>query len=140
ENFRLGCTPVVNLFEMTAEPIRLNQLQTEYPVVPKYGEVHGHEVYSVDRVESTGSYIEGPVEFQPFYALRHAAIGPRRDAFWYASRRPSLRENDDGTEVSLAFTDSHFRPRSPAVETITVHLSGTNRDLPLQLPFGGEHA
>jgi type VI secretion system protein ImpG len=32
--FRLGCTPVVNLFEHIAEPIRVHHAQTEYHVIP----------------------------------------------------------------------------------------------------------
>lgn len=30
----LGCTPIVNLFEELAEPIRLNHTQAEYRVIP----------------------------------------------------------------------------------------------------------
>ncbi len=146
DNFKLGCAPVVNLFEMAAEPIALNQLQTEYWVVPKYGETHAHEVYSVDRVMTSGSYLEGPVELLPFYALRPSQAqgrgrrGERGEAYWFTHRRPSPRDGEDGTEVALSFTDPNFRPTSPAVETITAHLTCTNRDLPPRLPFGGDNA
>jgi len=144
DNFRLGCTPVVNLFEMASEPIRLNHLRTSYPVVPRYGAPLGYEVFSVDRVVSTGSYLEGSVEFQPFYSLRHAvspaAAAGGREAYWFANRRPSMRDEDDGQEVELAFADAGFSATSPSVETITAHLTCTNRDLPARLPFGGEGA
>ena len=147
DNFRLGCTPVVNLFPLAAEPVRLNHLKTRYPIVPKYGEVGAYEVFSVDRVVTVGGYLETSVEFQPFYAMRHGAGGSARDAYWFTSRHRSLRKDDDGLEVEVAFTDAHFNPRSPAagqegpaVETITAHVTCTNRDLPARLPFGGETA
>jgi type VI secretion system protein ImpG len=147
DNFRLGCAPVVNLFPMTAEPIRLNHLQTRYPVVPKYGQVGAYEVFSIDRVLTVGGYLEAAVEFQPFYAMRHALAPSARDAYWFTSRRRSLRKEDDGLEVELAFTDAQFAPRSPGgehtgpvVETITAHVTCSNRDLPTHLPFGGAAA
>src|SRR5205807_706826 len=34
DTFRLGCTPVVNLYRQRAEPIRLTHTQYEYRVVP----------------------------------------------------------------------------------------------------------
>lgn len=147
ENFRLGCVPIVNLYPMAAEPVPLNHLQTRYPVVPRYGEVGAHEVFSVDRVLTAGGYLEPSVEFEPFYSMRHGAGGSPRDAYWFASRRRSLRRDDDGLEVDLAFTDARFNPRSPAAtrsgpsaETITAHITCCNRDLPTRLPFGGDSA
>jgi type VI secretion system protein ImpG len=137
DNFKLGCAPVVNLFREPCDPIPLNQLQTEYPVVPRRGLPYAYEVYSVDRVVSVGSYLDSSYEFEPFYATRHAERGAKREAYWFATRKPSLREKDEGTEVSLAFTDPHFNPTRPAVETVTVHATCTNRDLPRLLPFGG---
>ena len=34
ETFQLGCTPAINLFEQTAEPIALDQTRHEYRIVP----------------------------------------------------------------------------------------------------------
>src|SRR5207237_9399312 len=34
ETFRLGCTPIINLFRKSTEPIRLDPRKTEYPLVP----------------------------------------------------------------------------------------------------------
>ena len=48
ETFRLGCTPVINLFEQTAEPIPLTQARHEYRIVPDVANPDGMEVYSVD--------------------------------------------------------------------------------------------
>ena len=52
ETFRLGCTPVINLFSQTAEPIPMTRTKTEYRVVPDVASPDGMEVYSVDQVTS----------------------------------------------------------------------------------------
>lgn len=150
ENFRLGCTPAVNLFKWNPEPIALNQLRTEYQIVPSADHPAAFEVFSVDRVLSSGSYLDQRTVFKPFYALRHVASEPdkparmREDlsaddqtAYWFATRQPSMRD-EEGTEVLLSFTDSKFNPRSPAVEKITTFVTCSNRDLPPKLPFGGD--
>lgn len=138
--FRLGCAPIINLFSQVAEPIRLTHAETEYRVVPDVRRPDATEVYAIESVTSTSPHLEAPIVFQPFYSLRHSADheGPR--AFWYASRRPSARKGDSGTEVYLSLVDLDFRPTLPAVETLTIHALCTNRDLPSKLPFGGDRS
>lgn len=46
--FRLGCTPIVNLFPQTAEPILLDQTKYDYPIVPDVRRQHAMEIYSID--------------------------------------------------------------------------------------------
>ena len=138
ENFRLGCTPAVNLFGTVCEPIRLDRAQYEYRVVPDVHHPLAAEVYSVDEVTGTSAFLDEPAWYEPFYSARHSAEGARPRAYWYPSRRPSPRKDDPGTEVHLAFVDLGFDPKLPAAETITVRATCTNRDLPSRLPFGGE--
>ena len=59
-------------------------------------------------------------------------------AFWYASRRPSLRPTDRGTEVYLSLVDLTFDTRMPAESTLIVRTTCTNRELPLVLQKSGE--
>jgi type VI secretion system protein ImpG len=137
ENFKLGCTPAVNLFRWVAEPIAMNQLRTEYPIVPDVDHPGGFEVFSVDRVVSSGdSFLHKPYDFEPFYAMRHAARDSSRGAYWFARRQPSM--SGEGTDVVLSFTDPQFNPCSPATEKVTVHATCSNRNVPSGLPFGGE--
>jgi type VI secretion system protein ImpG len=140
ENFRLGCTPIVNLFELIAEPIRLTHTESEYRVIPDVRRPNATEVYSVDEVLCTDPDLHEPMRFEPFYSFRHATERERQRAFWYTTRRPSARKGDAGTEVYLSLVDLDFRPAVPAVETLTTRVTCTNRDLPARLPFGGEAA
>ena len=144
----------MNLFRWASEPIAWNQLQTEYQIVPSTDHPTAYEVYSVDRVLSSGSYLDQGATFEPFYALRHVSCEPdnparssartrqdlraeERTAYWFAARQPSMRD-EEGTEIVLSFTDSKFNPHSPAVEKITTFLTCSNRDFPPKLPFGGD--
>src|SRR5262249_47877876 len=88
QTFRLGCTPVVNLFEQTAEPINATQLRYEYRVVPDVARPMSTEVYSVDAVSSVDPVTASVTDYQPFYSFRHGASREAQPTFWCASRRP----------------------------------------------------
>jgi len=138
ESFQLGCSPVVNLFERCAEPIRLSHARTEYPIIPDVHSALAMEVYSVNRVTSVAPYLEEPKEYRPFYSFRHGESSAGSEAFWYAARRASERKGDSGTEVYLSLVDSSFNPALPATESITTHVTCTNRSLPEQLALRGQ--
>jgi type VI secretion system protein ImpG len=134
--FRLGCTPAINLFEHTCEPIPLTQLKYEYKVVPDVAQPVGYEVYSIESVTAASS--EGDRHYRPFYSFRHGGSREQRQAFWYSSRRESLREKDRGTDVYLNLVDMAFDPHTPADSVLIVRALCSNRDLPLKLPRVGE--
>jgi len=138
DTFLLGCTPIVNLFERLAEPLRLTHTTTEYRVVPDVHRQPSTEVYSVEQVTSTAPYFEAPQVYESFYSVRHTYNDSPAQAYWYASRRLSERKGDLGTEVYLSLVDMGFKPTLPPVETLTVHITCTNRDLAGQVPFTGE--
>ena len=137
DTFRLGCTPIVNLFERCAEPIRISHTLSEYRVIPDAHNELGTEVYSVDRVTSTTPNAQESQEYQPFYSLRHTYGRNDGGTFWHSSRRPSYRKGDAGVEVYLSLVDLGLKPSLPPAETLTVHVTCTNRDLPAKLPFTG---
>jgi type VI secretion system protein ImpG len=136
--FRLGCAPVINLFEQTAEPILLDQQKYEYTVTPDARRPLAMEVFSVDQVRSLKAQQQDIVEYQPFYSVRHSAQPRQQQTFWIANRRASLRPNDEGTEIELALVDLTLRPSLPASDTLTVRTTCTNRDLAARLPFGNQ--
>jgi type VI secretion system protein ImpG len=135
--FRLGCTPIVNLFEQTAEPIALTQAKHEYRITPEVSAQDVMEVYSVNAVLSTDPMNGVTKHFQPFFSLRHAR-GTEPETFWYASRKQSVREGDHGTDVYLHLVDLNFQPRLPAESTLVVWTTCTNRALPRGLQQFGE--
>lgn len=132
-SFRLGCTPIVNLFEQACSAIGVDQFQFEHRVVPSVEHPLGMEVHTLTRVASADP--ANPRVYLPFYTFQHQA---RTTTFWHASRRPSERPDDRGTEVYLQFVDLEFNPSLPADEVIIVDALCTNRDLPAKLQQAGE--
>lgn len=137
ETFRLGCTPIVNLFTQTADPIYLSQQKYEYHVLPDVQRQTVTEIYSIDGVTTSDPRSGTTRDFQPFYSLRHAFGEEQEKVFWYAKRTQSQRAEDEGTEVYISLVDADFNPRAPATEVINLKTTCTNRDLPAKLPFGG---
>ena len=142
ETFRLFCTPIVNLFKQQGEPIRVSQERHEYQVVPDVRRPLGMEVYSVDWVRKFSRTPPGndSVEFHPAYSVQHGLHDDGSGHYWYLQRRPSLLPNDDGSDVMISLVDRDMNPRAPGVDTLSVSLTCTNRDLPSQLPVGGEES
>jgi type VI secretion system protein ImpG len=137
---RLGCSPIINLFPVAAEPILLDQTSYEYPVIPDIRRRQSFEIFSVDQVASRDPHSDQITQYEPFYRFKHAASQKekRQQAFWSSSRRPSARRDDEGTDLFLSLVDLTGRPAHPDVDTVTVRCTCTNRDVPFRLPFGNE--
>jgi type VI secretion system protein ImpG len=138
ENFKLGCTPAVNLFPHQAEPIRVSGTLAEHPVVPDAHEPLAYEVHSIRDVVAVSQDTGEEQSYRPFYELRHGDRNVEAIGFWSRERRPAQRRGDDGTEVYLTLVDPRGEPpRVPSGETLVVRTFCTNRDLPPRLPLGG---
>ena len=131
--FRLGATPIVNLFERLAEPIQLTQTRTEYMVTPDVSLPTGLEIHSIESVTRIDPVTGTSTECQPFYSLRHRQDEKEPSVFWHASRKQSSREGDKGTDVYLNLVDLEFKPTEPAEATLSVRTTCTNRNIPMQL-------
>ncbi len=142
DTFRLGCTPIVNLYPKRAEPIELSQHDYEYRVIPDARRPLTHEIYAIERVIASSSEGE-EFEFQPFFSVKHTEEGRAGQTFWHGSRRLAEATDeegqiDHGTEVFLSLVDLGFHPSGESDWTVEVETTCLNRDLPHQLPFGGD--
>lgn len=138
-NFKLGCTPAVNLFPMQAEPVALTHTTAEHQVIPDSHQPLGYEVHSIQSVETVTPGSGVVRAYRPFHALRHGDRADEEPAFYLASRRPSTRKDDEGSEVFLTLVDRDRHPlREPPGETLIVRALCTNRDVPARLPLGEE--
>jgi type VI secretion system protein ImpG len=137
-NFVLGCTPVINLFAKTSEPIRIEQRQWEYRLVPDQRHERTSEIYRVLSVYGIGGG-GGDVarEYRPFFSFDHQMERADHRAFWHARRRPTALPDAGGTDVHLSFVDLDFQPELPPSEAVYARCDCTNRKLAEQIPAGG---
>jgi type VI secretion system protein ImpG len=146
DSFALGCTPVVNLFKQNADPIRITHAATRYPVVVDARKAFAYEVYSVDRVFRVKQTPHGESvdEFRPFFSLYHDdllgagdELGERPPGrYWHVQRDEALAMNSPGYELEMSIVDVDFEPTAPQIDTLSLQVTSTNRDLPSQLSFG----
>jgi type VI secretion system protein ImpG len=135
DSFMLGCTPIVNLFIQRAEPVALTHEHAEYQVVPDSRRHATREVFSVDRV-TLNEAGRGSRPVLPYFASHHAADPGRQTLFW-ATHRKRLGERDDSTDVLLQIVDTELNPASPTDGILAIETTCLNRDLPRQIPYGG---
>ncbi|VUD66165.1 hypothetical protein TDB9533_03520 [Thalassocella blandensis] len=141
DTFAMNCSPMVNLFEQTADPIKLDHTQPEYQIIPDARRPTGFEVYSVNKVMASTS-AGNKKEYLPFYGLRHEHQDAEDHAYWMATRRSAklgYQERDEGTNVFLSLVDLDFNPNVPEDRTLTLSLTCSNRDQPPKMPFNLDH-
>jgi type VI secretion system protein ImpG len=134
EVFSLGCTPIVNLFRKTSEPVRIDQRQIEYRLVGDMRKERTTEIHSIVSISGSSDELQRSREYAPFYSYTHGMEVRKQKAFWHARRVPAAREDLTGTDILLSFRDLDFSPTQPPDEFIFAHTLCTNRALAFQLP------
>ena len=140
DSFRLGCTPIVNLFSQVADPIRLTHQKTEYRVVPDVRAPDAFEVYSIESVEGADIAGSQVVQYEPYFACRHGTAPEAQPAYWHMRRERSPRAGDAGTDVYLSLVDLAFESIRAGDEVLTIRTTCTNRNVPTELRASGADA
>ncbi len=138
KTFRLGCTPIVNLFPHSAEPIQMDQTKYEYLVSPDFRHSRALEIFSVEDVTCVYEKSGEQVKFESFYSFRHSTR-QAAPTFWNATRRPAGPERGNSTEMFISLVDLSGRPVTLDLDTLTVRCTCSNGDLPPRLPLGDEN-
>ncbi|NVH73176.1 type VI secretion system baseplate subunit TssF [Paraburkholderia sp. JPY432] len=131
ENVRLFCTPVINLFELDAEPIEIDHHETECRVLPAGHHGEHVETYSVDAIEAFDHDTAERYEYVPFATFRHRGGMLRHEAperYFHARVRPGVAGLHE-TWVVLgghAWETMHTLPE----ESLSLRVTGTNGMLP----------
>jgi type VI secretion system protein ImpG len=141
QQLKLHCVPVINLFSTRADPIRVTHTATTYPVLPDGRRAFAHEVYAIDRVYRVRQSADGEAvqAFQPFYSLQHRdllADGENAGRYWFSQRDSVTAARSPGYETEIGIVDASFDPALPQVETLSIDVRATNRDLPSQMSIG----
>jgi type VI secretion system protein ImpG len=129
----LHCTPAVNLFARTADPLTAEHRKTEYMVRPAGDPTH-YEVYSVDQVVGLVRGTGERKAYLPFYSFRPGAGSDRSAVYYHTRRRPAL--GMPNSETTIGFVSETGAGAVPETETISLDLTCTNRTLTAGLRAG----
>jgi type VI secretion system protein ImpG len=144
--FRLSCTPAVNLFTRATDRVHVNNVDTEYHVVPDRNRPLEFEVHSLLKLEGIGTGGESVARIDPFYSTDHRTDLRSAAAYYTLQRRPRLlspraqqsgaRSGYVGSECFISIVDSAQRQFTGQIRQIDAQALCTNRDLPIQLATG----
>lgn len=126
DNVKLYCTPIVNLFQHDAVPVRLDARQDEYLLLPGEYAPGNASVFSVDTVTGWRPGGLGYQAYVPFESFEHDG-----DAASYTVRQRASAQHA-GLDTWLAVGHGHGHEQ----ETLSVELTCTNHNLPRQLQVG----
>lgn len=129
EHVRLHAVPVINLFPLEADPMRLAPLQTDYLLRPMRLQDGHTEIYSVDGVTSSKSTERQ--DYVPFTSFRHKG-GMLRDEAPERYFHTRLKRGVNGMhDTWLILGGEGFdRDRLREGESLSLRLTGTNGLLP----------
>lgn len=144
-NFRLHCTPAINLFPKRIDRIHVSDSSHEFHVVPDRMHPADFEIYALTEVSGHFSGTRDEQRFLPFYADYHADRSS--SAGYYSCRRePRLlserqkrfgpRTSYVGSEVFLSLVDPREAPFRADLRQIAMQALCTNRDLPILMSLG----
>ncbi|MEX2570216.1 MAG: type VI secretion system baseplate subunit TssF [Gemmatimonadota bacterium] len=136
DTFALGCTPIINLYPKTTEPIRLDHRAPEYRLIGDMRRERSTEIHSINRVSASADQKDETEVLEPFFSYSHEMERRRQRAFWHARRVPTGRADLPGTDVLISFFDLDLNPALPETQTVFAHAFCTNRHLAEQLPAG----
>jgi type VI secretion system protein ImpG len=132
----LHCTPMVNLFPRQCEPIPLTHETSEYPVTPDIRRPRALEVWSVEHVRELRG--DGSMRrWRPFYRHPTDVAADEQPGGFYTTIRRDSASPMGGTDVLLAPFDPELDVDRPADAVLSVDAICSNRDLPVELPWGG---
>jgi type VI secretion system protein ImpG len=140
QSFKLGCVPIVNLFNRTSEPITMDHRHHEYLLVGDRQFESTTEVHSILSVLASDPDAERPQRISAFTALdthspENTGHTPQQSpVFWSSRREASLRPNITGTDLFLSFVDPNNMRSTPSEPVVYAQLLCTNRRLASQIP------
>lgn len=90
KNLLLNCVPTVNLFKSTSEPIQINHLHTEYPLIVDSVSCKGTQCFSVDTVQGIETLSGKKFQYEPLYNFKFLKSPARYYSLMYQDRNADL--------------------------------------------------
>ena len=139
DNFRLFCSPVVNLFAHSADPIKPDLTKHEYLARPAGGTPDSYEIYAIEKVTGIARRTSQRVDIPNFFSFQHElnADAAARAVFYQPHIRPATI--GEGVDVYLSFGTPQDAGTIPEFDVISIESTCTNRNLTSQLKTGDIH-
>ena len=121
----LGCTPVINLFEKTTEPLKLDHTQFKYKLTPDIRYESTTEIHSIQKVFLINSISGETSEIPNFFNhTENEQSKTKAQISWYIEKEPSKYE---GFDTYMSFVDTNFDPQLMQNATIFAETICSNR-------------
>ncbi len=136
DNLRLFCTPVINLFSHSTEPLKPDATKHEYLARPSGGQPEAFEIYSIDKVTGIARRTSQRVDIPSFYSFDHELHSntSQNVVFHQAHLRPATI--GEGVDIYLSFGTPQDSGALPEFDVVSVESTCTNRAFTSQLKVG----
>lgn len=137
----LGCVPVINLFEQTSDPLRIDHTRVAYPLEGNAVRRRTTEIHSVRRLSCSPLANVRDQEIYPYFGYRRRGEDGQAQLFYTLKRRLCFQEDMPGTELELSLVDVGGRNCAERAEDfgetiVYAHTWCTNRELAAELAGG----
>ncbi|MFC7539472.1 type VI secretion system baseplate subunit TssF [Siccirubricoccus deserti] len=146
DQFRLFCTPAINLFPKRGDRLNLSEREVEHQIVADRMRPVDFEIFGVQEVEGFAADGGEPQPFLPFYAANDLTRHADHRSYYILRRRPRQlsarsrqrgpRSSYIGHEVYISLVDPEHAPFRTELRQLGFDLLCTNRDLPLFMSVG----
>ena len=134
-SFRLHCTPIVNLFPVSAEPVKLDPLLPRQLVRAAGVKPPHMEVYGVESVVGIRAGRGNRRNYCNFYSFAHTRLDSEFEGYYVLHRSRSHLDEGMDTEISVGWP-KRGEAGNEDDETLSLELLCTNRTLPNELAIG----
>jgi len=133
ENFRLFCTPAVNIVETDSVPLRKSHKNEEYEILPADLDLEHTEVLQILEVEGWTDDYSTYANFLPFGSFEHAKLNQE-----FYSQRVKLTEDNKRLKTFIRFAPNTIEHASFLDKSmvISVKILATNKNIPSTLRLG----
>lgn len=129
----LGCTPAINLFEKTTDPVPYRHTQSEFLLTPDKHNEQSNEIHTIQELYGITSDNK-TIPIAPLYSASHMQDRSEQHTYWLAKRDYSTAEDIPGTECFVSFLSINNEELHPNFESFYAKALCTNRHVAQRMP------
>lgn len=130
DSFILFATPIINLFNHEAEPIRYDHRKSRYPIRPSGAKQKHYQIISVQKVSG---FLQGTSQEKSYISFQEFSPQYEAQAVYNVSIAKSLIDDSLENYISVAYPGGAV---APVEEVLSLSLLCTNASLPENLGLG----